>query len=484
LIAARERATLVKSMGQLVLIFGLSAIAALLAVDARRTRDVSPDLWLAVGWLVLSVSRPLARWAEPGLGELDVNPEDGSLSSAIPLAGLMAATLVTLLRRRLEWLRWIGHNKWIVAFLLFAALSVLWSDYSGVAAKRWIRGCGASLTVLLVLSNPDPVAAIAATIRRCAIILIPLSIILILFFPERGIIYEPLLYSEIPVGVTTDKNSLGRYSMIVALLVSWSLMARPRLGAALRGPMQTVVHILLLVGSLYLLFTSRSATSQACFAFGIALLTVTSLATARRHPRLLVWGLVSVVLIVPPLALLGLLVDLPSVAAGALGRDLTLTGRIFVWRDLLAVGTNPIVGAGYDSFWLGERLAWFLAEHNASSAHNGFLEIYLGMGIIGLLLLVAIVYRALRHAEHSLAVDQAYGRLRLLFVFVFLLYNISEAATLLTSPMVFLLLLVATQPPPAIEEVAVGNDAMPSSVWSTRSAISPPVGVDGERQES
>jgi exopolysaccharide production protein ExoQ len=470
-------------VGQLVLLAGLGAIAALLALDARRTRDVSPDLWLAVVWLVLSVSRPLARWAEPGVGEIDVSPEDGSLASAIPLAGLMAATLVTLLRRRLEWLRWVAHNKWIVAFLFFAALSVLWSDYSGVAAKRWIRGCGAALMVLLVLSNPDPVAAIAAVVRRSAIILIPLSIILILFLPERGVIYEPFLYSEVPVGVTTDKNSLGRYSMLVALFVSWSLMARKRLGAALHGSMQTVLHVLLLVGSLYLLFASRSATSLACFVFGSALLTASSLATVRRHPRRLLWGLVSVAVVILPLALLGLLMDLPSLMAGALGRDPTLTGRVFLWRDLLAFGTNPIVGAGYDSFWLGDRLVWFLAEHNVSSAHNGFLEVYLGMGMTGLLLLAAIVCQALRHAERSLASDEAYGWLRLLFVFVFLLYNMSEAATLLTSPMVFLLLVVAVQPPPVLEQVAVDDAATPSSAWSTRSAHPPPVGVDGERQE-
>jgi exopolysaccharide production protein ExoQ len=446
------------------------ALLAFDAIDAHPNRNVSPALWLAVAWLILLVSRPLARWAQPGLGELDVGPE-GSLAEAIPLAGLMAAMLVAVLRRRLHWQRWLGDNKAIVAFLLFAALSVLWSDYSEVAAKRWIRGCGTVLAVLLVLSDRDPAAAIAAVVGRSAIVVIPLSIVLILFFPERGFIYEVVRNSQYPVGITTDKNSLGRYSMIVALVASWNLLAGRRTGA---GKMQPVPHVLLLVSSLYLLLASNSSTALACLAFGVALLAATCSATVRSNPRRLVWGLVSAAVAIVPLALFGMLLDLPSVVAGALGRDVTLTGRVYIWRDLLAFGTNPIVGVGYASFWLGDRLVWFLEEYNITSAHNGFLEVYLGMGVIGVLLLWAIVYSSLRHAERSLAADQAYGRLRLLFTFVFVLYNMAEAATLLTSPMVFVLLIVAMQPPPVLfEEVAVDDDRSDGSFESHRDSALP-----------
>ena len=41
---------------------------------------------------------------------------------------------------------------------------------------------------------------------------------------------------------------------------------------------------------------------------------------------------------------------------------------------------NPIIGFGYESFWLGDRLQ-YMAEHwgITSQAHNGYLEMYLNM---------------------------------------------------------------------------------------------------------
>jgi len=42
--------------------------------------------------------------------------------------------------------------------------------------------------------------------------------------------------------------------------------------------------------------------------------------------------------------------------AGAVGRDPTLTDRTTIWSSLLNMRTNPVVGTGYESFWLGPRL--------------------------------------------------------------------------------------------------------------------------------
>jgi O-antigen ligase len=383
---------------------------------------------------------------------------DGNLESAIPLTAIMAVTLLVLFKRRIEWQRWAACNGWIVAFLAFAALSVLWSDYSEVAAKRWIRGCGTVLAVSLVLSERDPVVTIAAVLRRTALVFVPLSIALILFLPDRGVIHEAWQGTSYPVGMTTDKNSLGRYSMIVALVAIWSLMSRQRLGAAQRDRISIAMEAFLLGGSLYLLLISRSATALACFISGSVLLAAACLPAARRNPTQLVWGLVLFAGVAALLALLGTLSDIYAQVAAALGRDPTLTGRVYIWRDLLDLRTNPIVGVGYGSFWLGDRLAWFLEEHNVASAHNGFLEVYLGMGITGVLLLVLILHSALRVTASSLVSDEAYGRLRLAFVVVFILYNMAEAATLLTSPMMFLLLLVAIRPPAPSEEAAARYD--------------------------
>ena len=45
--------------------------------------------------------------------------------------------------------------------------------------------------------------------------------------------------------------------------------------------------------------------------------------------------------------------------AGAVGKDPTLTDRTKIWAILLDMHTNPLLGTGYESFWLGPRLQRF-----------------------------------------------------------------------------------------------------------------------------
>ena len=54
--------------------------------------------------------------------------------------------------------------------------------------------------------------------------------------------------------------------------------------------------------------------------------------------------------------------------------------------------TNPIFGTGFESFWLGERpkqlegIFFFIPNE----AHNGYLETYLTLGLIGVFLLIGL----------------------------------------------------------------------------------------------
>lgn len=429
---------------QTALIAGFGAILALLALDARRTDGLSSALWLAVVWMALLSSRPVAQWIDPAAGAFDSDPTDGSLIDSVLLLALMAATGLVLLRRNLEWRRWIGRNKWMVGLLLFAALSVLWSDYSEVAAKRWIRGLGSVLVVLLVLSERDPAVAVAAVVRRCAIVVMPLSIILVKYFRFWGVGYNYWTGEEYIIGATTDKNALGRICVIVLLFTCWSLGARARLNLATRGWPLILSDVAVFACTLWLLSASKSSTSLACVVFGVLLLLALGLPGVRSHPQRLIGGLLFTGTVLLPLALL---FGAPELIVSSLGRDLTLTGRVFIWSDLLKFETNPIVGVGYASFWLGDRLAWFARMHQVNVAHNGFLEVYLGLGIVGLLLFGGVVLHALAHIQRSLSVDPAFGQLRLMMVFVFLLYNMTETATLFTSLMFFVFLFVAIERP-------------------------------------
>jgi O-antigen ligase len=114
----------------------------------------------------------------------------------------------------------------------------------------------------------------------------------------------------------------------------------------------------------------------------------------------------------------------------ALGRDSTLTGRTDLWKLLLSVNQNPWLGAGFESFWLGDRLhrIWDMLPWRANEAHNGYLEVYLNLGLIGLAVLVVVITTGYKRVILGLRHDPSLGSLRLGYFVATIVYSFTEAA--------------------------------------------------------
>ena len=109
----------------------------------------------------------------------------------------------------------------------------------------------------------------------------------------------------------------------------------------------------LLAMNLWLLHRSHSATSWLCLLVGFVILAAANSSTLRRRPQLLaLWAPTCVLLC--PILVFGL--NLRAEIAETVGRDPTLTERTQIWDFLTTMKTDPILGTGYDSFWLGARL--------------------------------------------------------------------------------------------------------------------------------
>jgi len=132
-----------------------------------------------------------------------------------------------------------------------------------------------------------------------------------------------------------------------------------------------------------------------------------------------------------------------------LGRGSNLSGRKLLWTQLLEMGTDPIFGTGFESFWLGKRpqqlegLFFFIPNE----AHNGFLETYLTLGLIGLLLLIGLFIATFRKIRVELLRNFEMGRYRLGFLAAVILYNWTEAVFKTTSPIWLVFYLIAMDYP-------------------------------------
>jgi O-antigen ligase len=279
---------------------------------------------------------------------------------------------------------------------------------------------------MVVLTDPDPAAAVKVLLRRTAFLLIPLSVLLIKYYPELGRGYDRWTWTPYYGGVTTTgKNGLGYVCMIFGLATLWRFLETWLGGAPGRKARPLLAHGLILAMTMWLFWKADSATSLACFLLGSGLLIVTSLpglaAPATVH-GLLITSLC--------LGFCAIFIDLGTALVEALGRDPTLTGRTQLWDELLRMTVDPWFGAGFESFWLGERTEalWRKYWWHPNQAHNGYIETYLNLGWIGVALLGLTVAAGYRNVVAKFRRDPALGRISLAFFTMAIVYNLTEAA--------------------------------------------------------
>jgi O-antigen ligase len=207
-----------------------------------------------------------------------------------------------------------------------------------------------------------------------------------------------------------------------------------------------VVNVAFLAMTLWLLKLSNSATSKACLAVGGLIIVVAGSKWGLRHKGALKVLLpVSFVLYVIFAFGFGFNDDL----AVMMGRDPSLTGRTNIWEAVLSTNTNALVGTGYDSFWLGPRLAqvWAIAGP-VNEAHNGYLEWYLEFGVIGLVLLGGLLLTTYRSIWRNLSQNSSGLPLAWALWYIALFYNITEAAFTPAFMCLTWLMLAVVVPPP------------------------------------
>jgi O-antigen ligase len=193
--------------------------------------------------------------------------------------------------------------------------------------------------------------------------------------------------------------------------------------------------------AIWLLVTCDSKTSLVCFVATSGLIAAHSVFKgARKHAAVhAMVGLIALSSYAVLFLHLGGVLE-------TMGRDSTLTGRTAIWEGLLRVPINPLVGTGFESFWLGDRLEklWRLNEFsNITEAHNGYLEVYLNLGAVGLALLSILMVTAYRNVLRLLDSDPRSGRLRLGFFVIAVVYNFTEAGIRSTDLVWIAFLLVA-----------------------------------------
>jgi O-antigen ligase len=353
---------------------------------------------------------------------------DGSPLDAFVFQLLIASGLAVLARRGQRPLSLIKINWPIVLYFSYCLLSFVWSDFPDVSIKRWIKATGDVVMALVVVTDPQPIVALRRLFSRVGFILLPASALLFKYYPYLGRAYDPWLGRQFFIGVTTDKNLLGVSTYVLGLGALWQVLRLWRNPSLPNRSRQLLAQCILLGLAIWILFTANSATSESCFMLGALLMLVTGSRRIRNRPA-------SVHATVLTIMLLGALIKITGADAAlihALGRSTNLTGRASeIWPLLIPMAPNALLGAGFESFWLGPRLqkVWDAFPNlYVSEAHNGYLEVYLQLGAIGIILLILILVHGYRRSVAAFRTDPDSGSLMLAYVVASAMYGYTEAA--------------------------------------------------------
>lgn len=311
-------------------------------------------------------------------------------------------------------------------FLVFVFLSFFWSQDPLLTLRR-------ATALLLTFVFATYFASRFKLTEQFRLLCLAFAICIVFTFIFELFGFNPS--QEIPgwYGIFYHKTELGRNSVLGALLYLYWRQLEPRYGA---------VAVCGFIASVLLVLLSRDVTSLVTL--GLALVAAPYL------KRIAKWSvaralITTITLLVFSAGLLVVVLGYVENVTQFLGKDPLLTGRVPVWilATVMAM-QRPWLGYGFEAFWLPDNAyvqrIWLLVRWQPPHAHNGLLELWLELGIVGVaLFLTVFVYccwMAIRLMRRNRKAAAAWPLVFLLFLF---LTNLTESFFASANSIYFLL---------------------------------------------
>jgi len=366
---------------------------------------------------------------------------------------IYCCTVLLMIGRLREAIYYLWQEKFLLLLMTLTALSSLWSLVPYETLAKTIAMIGCSIFGLYFALRYRP--ALQMHLLGCTFYFIIIASIAIpLLLPEIGKMRG--IHEGLWRGAFTHKNMLGTTAALSA--ICFFLLAA-------NSPYRTLMRWSGFCFSLFLLLMSCSKSSL--LSYCIILMFLAFYAAAHKRYKLVAIALLSVAIcagafamqykshIYPPILLsnltthakaflsedrLSAAADRPSICTATVskaprsaGFD-TATDRVDLWQLVVReIGQKPVLGYGLGGFWLGldgpSGAIWKQEKWHPPHSHNGFLDLWLHLGIIGLILFlmsfcVAFYLSFLRLCASEFSPARAFTPAILAYIFV---ANVAES---------------------------------------------------------
>jgi len=310
-------------------------------------------------------------------------------------------------------------NPVLLVSVLWCGFSMLWSIDQPLAMRRSVALLISTLFGLVLAARYDW----NEVIQRFALVFSVLAIfsfLMAVFLPQKGVMQE--IHVGAWRGLWSEKNYLGGQMSRGFIIMMCAFAMRPDRGW-LWVPMGGLC--------LFLVIMSTSKTALLISLAGLAMFL--ALRIFRRFPilripvfYLIVAGIVSFTV---------LMLAIPDEMFALIGKERTLTGRTDIWDALIySIQQKPLLGYGYGVYWddpLGPSYyVRIMLEWGVPSAHNGWIETWLSVGLIGVVMFSIYYMVTLFLAIDRIKRGGAETYWVVISTLVFLMLSMSESAIL------------------------------------------------------
>ncbi|CAD0227944.1 putative O-antigen polymerase [Planktothrix agardhii] len=323
------------------------------------------------------------------------------------------------------------RDPWVWMLALMTLFSFLWSDYPAISRRKGITTLQTTYLGLYISSRFTMKQQLQMLCWAFGIITV-FSLLFSLAF--RGVAVETGANPGSWRGPFTQKNLLARLMVLAAIIFILIALDKPKHYKLAWGLFGNAVLLILLTGS-----------KTALLLFLTILMLVPLYALLRKKDTILIPILVSAVLIGGN-SLIFITENWIELLA-ALGRDSTLSGRTILWEIAIEkIKQRYWLGYGYQGFWLdggGAEVIWKHEGYKPPHAHNGFVNISLDLGVLGLIIFLTIIIVTYARGIIWLRAGNTWAELwPVCYVTFFFMYNHTES-TIIEHNSIFWVLLVS-----------------------------------------
>lgn len=307
----------------------------------------------------------------------------------------------------------------IAPFLLWAALSLAWSD---AVSTSWhsLASLTAMILAVFVMAVRLPAALFARAMMIAAGLVGILSVAWALLLPGYGVHQHSDILEFVHAGawrgIYMHKNFLGQTA---ALCLSGALFA----GAGIVHP---AVKWGIAALMLFLIVMSTSASALAIVPLAALLVWLTLMLDGSKRAMAVIYFAIGAVVVY----------FVGNWVLAELGRDPTFTGRTDVWSIALKwIQDRPVMGYGYTSLTYGGFSFELFHKRGVIDPHNAYLDLLLGVGAIGLMLFVIAVVAAWMGARRMYLAGGSARDAALVLYAVFMAWLVSGVTEASTRPL-------------------------------------------------